>query len=131
MIAAVHLSVSDWVALVLFVALAVLASTGIRGVWNGESGTNLSVRWARGLPTFFAVGWAMIVAVPLGAVVTSQKAGSTNPWLGLLLFVVLAVVIVGTLIGIAACLTGHPEGVVPPHLRKKAVVGRHVTRSPG
>jgi len=113
-----HLTVFQWAGIAAFVAIALLASLRIRSVWSGDAGTDIPVRWARGLPTFLVVSWAMVLGVPLAIVTVSQKHGAENPLLGLLLFLLLAFIFVGTLIGVAASLTGHPEGVVPPHLRK-------------
>lgn len=120
MLLAIHLSVAQWVGIGFFVVLGALASTRIRAIWNGDT-KSIPTYWARALPTFFVVGWVMILAIPVVVVVVSQSSGTGNPLLAFLLLLLLAFIAVGTLVGIAAALTGHPRAVVPPSLR----VGRH------
>ena len=122
-VAMIHLSVFRWIGIAVFIPILLLASLGIRSIWNGESGTEFSVRWVRGMPTLFVVAWAMVVGAPLTILNISQKPGEANPVLGFLLIVVLVFIFVGMVVGAAAALTGHPEGVVPPYLRKTGTRG--------
>ena len=113
---AVHVSAGQWLAVAVFVLLAILASSQIGPIWRGTS-TRQRPEWlVRSLPACIAVAWLIILALPVELFVMSRP-DPVSPWLVLLLGIVLAVVAGAMMVTAAVALTGRPRRAVPPYLR--------------
>jgi hypothetical protein len=115
-VGAVHVSQAQWLAVAVFVLLAILASSQIGPIWRGKQTRHWPAWLARSLPAFIAVAWLMILALPVELFVMSRP-DPVSPWLVLLLAVVLVVVAGAMVVAAAVALTGRPRRAVPPYLR--------------
>jgi hypothetical protein len=115
-VVAALVSPAQWLAIGAFVFLAILASSRVGPLWRGEQTRQWPDWWARSLPAWIAVGWLMILALPVELLVMSRPE-PVSPWLVLILGAVLLVVAGAIVVAAVVTLTGHPRRAVPPHLR--------------
>lgn len=113
---ALLVSPAQWLGVAVFVVLAVLASGQVGAIWRGDQRRQWPDWWARSLPAWIAVGWLMILALPVELFVLSRP-DPVSRWLVLALGAVLLVVAGAIVVAAAVTLTGHPRRAVPPYLR--------------
>lgn len=117
MISDLVISPGQWLAVAVFLALAVMASTQFGPIWRGEQRRQWPTWFARSLPTCIVVGWLMLAALPIELFVMSRPE-PVSPWLVWLLALALLAVAVAILVAFAVMLTGSPRWAVPPSLRR-------------
>jgi hypothetical protein len=117
---ALDLSAAQWLGIVVFVALAALASTRIGGIWRGEIETYAEPsRRNRSLPAWFVAGWVMVIALGPTVYVLSRN-GPVPWWAAFLLLVALTAAAVSVLLASLVWLIGRPRSFVPPPMRNQA-----------
>jgi hypothetical protein len=109
-VVAALVSPAQWLLIGAFVFLAILASSQVGPIWRGEQTRQWPDWWARSLPAWIAVGWLMLLALPVELLVMSRPE-PVSPWLVLILGAVLLVVAGAIVVAAAAVtLTGHLRG---------------------
>ena len=115
--AAVDVSPSQWLAIAVFVAVTILASTKIGALWRGEIETVAEPsRQNRSLAAWFVVAWLMILAAGPTVYVLSRN-GPVQRWAAWLLLISLTAVAVSMLLACLVWLIGRPRFLVPPRMR--------------
>ena len=70
----VHLTVVEWIAIAVFAAILLLATSNVRRQWRGEvPRVAASERTLRGRPSVVVAGWLMLVGVALTFARTSAS----------------------------------------------------------
>jgi hypothetical protein len=105
---------------VTFAGLALLATRNLPAIWRDEAraAKQWPAWWVRGLPSAVAVGWAMLLAIPL-AVLGPKEHGTARHVVLVLLAVALAIVLIAALVWVSAAASGRPRFVVPPAFRRE------------
>ena len=113
-----HLTVFEWLAIVVFAGILLLATSNVRRQWRGERGPgHQSERTLRGRPSVVVAGWLMLVGVALTIVGTNvgDPAATIVAFILLLVGVALVVAFAVWLLTFA---TGRPAFAIPPPLRR-------------
>lgn len=113
---ALRVSPAQWLAVAVFLVLAVLASAQLGSIWRGEQQRQWPEWLARSLPACVVGGWLMIATLPIELFVMSRPE-PVNPWLVSMLAAALLAVAAAMVVAFAVMLTGHPRWAVPPYLR--------------
>src|SRR3954447_12194488 len=87
-----------------------LALSQVGPLWRGEQTRQWPDWWARSLPAWIAVGWLMILALPVELLVMSRPEPVSTWWV-LILGAVLLVVAAAIVPAAAVTLTGHPRRI--------------------
>jgi hypothetical protein len=109
-------SPAQWLAIAVFVFLAIVASGQLGPIWRGEQQRQWPDWLARSLPVCIVGGWLMIATLPVELFVMSRPE-SVSPWLVILLLFALLAVAAAIVVAASVMLTGHPRWAVPPYMR--------------
>jgi uncharacterized membrane protein len=115
----VHVTVVEWIAIAVFAAILLLATSNVRRQWRGERPlAGSSERTRRGRPTVVVAGWLMLSGVALTIVGTNVGEPPATIVAIVLLVVLVALVLAFVIWGLTFA-TGRPTFAIPPTLRRR------------
>ncbi len=123
----------DWLAFVIFFALAVAGTYRLPRYWRGETsviplmsrwwpfGGPLLRGWERSMPAAFASGWSLLVAFVTGSLAAAGKRTDSQPLhdLAYVGIAAIGVFFLSLFVMATVVLFNRPKFIVPPHLRQQ------------